>query len=144
MNPDEDKDIVVTILRSQVTILRAVRSMAAREGLTIQQFGVLRLLSRLGDVPMSALSEELKVSPPVITGIIDRLEKKSLVKREGSSSDRRMTEIILTENGKKLYRKIQGDYRWTIHESLGRSLTMDEQQTLARLLKKFAREIPDS
>lgn len=138
----ENNDIVVAILRSQVKILRVVRQSASEDGLTIHQFSVLRLLSNRGVLPMSALSDELRVTPPVITGIIDRLEKKGLVNRTGSTGDRRKKEILLTQSGKNLYRKIQESYRWALHESLARSLTPAEQSTLAKLLKKFAREIP--
>ncbi len=137
----EKEDIVVTILRSQVAILRVVKVNVNKESLTMQQFGVLRLLSLRGVLPMSMLSEELKVTPPVITGIVDRLEDKGLVKRSGSASDRRRTDILLIDKGKRVYRKIQADYRLSLQESLRRSLTPAEQETLAELLRKFAREI---
>jgi len=136
-----DRDIVVTILRSQIAVLRVVRSCASRENLTLQQFGVLRLLSLRRILPMNALSGELRVTPPVVTGIVDRLERRGMVKREESSNDRRTTEIVLTGNGKRVYRKIQTNYRWSIQESLGRSLTPAEQKILASLLRRFAREI---
>ena|SRR5271165_1944999 len=137
----ENKDILVTILRAQLSILREVKSSAVKEGHTLQQFAVLRLLSSRGGLPMNTLSEELKVSPPVITGIVDRLEKKGLLKRTTSSVDRRRTDIDLTDDGKKAYRKIQADYRRSLHESLARSLTPEEQETLARLLRRFDGEI---
>jgi DNA-binding MarR family transcriptional regulator len=140
---DQDNlDFVVTILRSQIAILDLVKACAGSEGLTMQQFGVLRLLSLKGPLPMIALSEELKVSPPVITGIIDRLEKKSSVRRKETPADRRMTEIVLTDAGKRLYRKIQTDYRRSLQDSLAKSLTPGEQETLASLLRRVAREIP--
>jgi len=137
----ENKDVVVTILRSQLVILRTLKASAARGDLTMQQFGILRLLSQDGSLPMSSLSEKLRISPPVVTGIIDRLEKKGLVKRTANSVDRRRTEIVLIDKGKIVYRKIQADYRRSLHESLGRSLTLEEQETLARLLRKFVKEI---
>ena len=90
---------------------------------------------------MNALGEELIVSPPVITGIIDRLETKGLVKREGSSTDRRKIEIVLTEDGKRAYRKVRESYRYSLRESLARSLVPAEQETLALLLARFAKEI---
>ena len=91
---------------------------------------------------MKALSDELRVTPPVITGIVDRLEEKGLVKRTRTSQDRRTTEIALKESGKSEYRKIQAGYRSSIHESLQRSLLPVEQETLAKLLKRFVRAIP--
>jgi DNA-binding MarR family transcriptional regulator len=95
------EDFLASILRSQLRVLRAVRIIAATEDLTLQQFGVLRILSQRGLAAMNVLGDELMVRPPVITGIIDRLEMKGFVKREESSSDRRKTEIMLTDGGKK-------------------------------------------
>ncbi len=140
-NEQENQDILVTILRSQILIFRVVKASAATEGLTIQQFGVLRILSLRGALPMNALGEELMVRPPVITGIVDRLEAKGLVKRTGDSSDRRKTEILLNDEGKKVYRKVRGDYATSLHGSLQRSLTLVEQERLAGLLRKFVAEI---
>ena len=133
----EKEDIVVTILRSQVAILRVVKVNVNKESLTMQQFGVLRLLSLRGVLPMSMLSEELKVTPPVITGIVDRLEDKGLVKRSGSASDRRRTDILLIDKGKRVYRKIQADYRLSLQESLRRSLTPAEQKHSLNFLESL-------
>lgn len=136
------QDFLATILRSQVRLLRAVRASAASEGLTLQQFGTLRFLFQRGEgVPMNSLCDELMVSPPVITGIVDRLEAKGFVKRHESPDDRRKTEIILTNDGDKAYRKVRENYRLSLRAALGRALTLGEQETLARLLVKFAQEI---
>jgi DNA-binding MarR family transcriptional regulator len=136
------EDFLSSILRSQLRVLRAVRAIAASEDLTLQQFGVLRILSqREGVASMNVLGDELMVKPPVITGIIDRLETKGLVKREESTTDRRKTEIVLTDVGKKAHRKIREDYRHSLRESLARSLTPAEQENLARLMARFVEEI---
>jgi DNA-binding MarR family transcriptional regulator len=137
----EKQDVLVTILRSQLAVLRVVRLSAAKEDLTTQQFGILRLLALRGALSMNVLSEELLVSPPVITGIVDRLESKDLVKRIGSTDDRRRTEVMLSASGKKVYDRTREKYRSSLQEALGRSLSRTEQETLARLLAKFAGEI---
>lgn len=135
-------DFLTSILRSQIRVLKAVKASAAKDGLTLQQFSVLRFLSQAGPVPMNALVDELIVSPPVITGIVDRLETKGLVKRRESSIDRRRVDIALTDMGIRAHRRVRESYRLLLREALGRSLTQSEQETLARLLRKFSREIP--
>jgi DNA-binding MarR family transcriptional regulator len=137
----ESQDILSAILRSELQVLRLVRASAAKEDLTMQQFGTLRLLALRGTITMNVLSEELRVSPPVVTGIIDRLERKALVKRKENSSDRRKTEIVLTNKGEKVYEWIRTDYRLLLQRSLKGSLTKMEQQTLAGLLSKFTSKI---
>ena len=135
-------DFLTSILRSQVRVLKVARASAASQGLTLQQFSVLRFLLLRGTVPMNALGDELMVSPPVITGIVDRLEAKGLVKRLASSADRRRIDVSLTDNGSKAHSRVREGYRVPLREALGKSLSHSEQETLAELLARFSREIP--
>jgi DNA-binding MarR family transcriptional regulator len=113
---------------------------AAKDDLTLQQFSVLRVLARVGPMPMGRLSEELRVSPPNITGVVDRLERKELVTRTSSARDRRMKEIKLTSRGTEVYEKVRRGYSEDLQGSLD-SLTAEEQEILAQLLRKLTREI---
>jgi len=132
--------VLLAILSSERAIIRAMTASAAEEDITLQQFSVLGVLSRLGAVPMSRLSEELRVSPPNITGVVDRLEKKELVKRETNPGDRRKREIKLTEKGAGLYERVREGYSDSLQASL-EALTPDEQETLSKLLRKMVKEI---
>ncbi|MDA4115904.1 MAG: MarR family transcriptional regulator [Thaumarchaeota archaeon] len=132
--------VLLALLSSERAILRAMTESAAQADITLQQFSVLGVLSRLGPVPMSRLGEELRVTPPNITGVVDRLEKKELVKRESSSKDRRRKEIRLTTRGAALYERVRVGYSESLQESLD-AFTQEEQETLAKLLKKLAKEI---
>ncbi|HUK75880.1 MAG TPA: MarR family transcriptional regulator [Nitrososphaerales archaeon] len=132
--------VLLAILSSERAIIRAMTESAAKADITLQQYSVLGVLSRLGPVPMNRLSEELRVTPPNITGVVDRLEKKELVKREGSSKDRRRKEIRLTAKGAGLYERVRVGYSESLQESLD-AFTAEEQETLAKLLKKLAKEM---
>jgi DNA-binding MarR family transcriptional regulator len=138
---ETQQEIVSTILRAQVLMLRRLRASTLKEGLTIQQFGVLRLLCQRGSLTMITLSKELAVTPPVVTGIVDRLEEKKFVRRTWSASDRRKVGMELTSSGRKAYIGISEEYRRSTEESLRKSLTSAEQKTLANLLGKFVKEI---
>ncbi|MFO7884114.1 MAG: MarR family transcriptional regulator [Desulfobacteraceae bacterium] len=73
-------------------------------GLTGSQCRLLRVLSDFGDLSSAQLSRKLYVTPANITGIIDRLEKKELVKRLMKQKDRRISHISLSEKGQALAR----------------------------------------
>jgi DNA-binding MarR family transcriptional regulator len=137
---DRRSGILLTILGSERAILRAMTASAAKDDLTLQQFSVLRVLARAGTMPMGKLSEELRVTPPNITGVVDRLERKELVTRTGSARDRRMKEIKLTPRGTEVYEKVRRGYSEDLQGSLD-SLTPEEQEILAQLLRKLTREI---
>ncbi|MCL4731110.1 MAG: MarR family transcriptional regulator [Planctomycetes bacterium] len=68
---------------------------------TMPQFDVLAQLARAEDgLTFSALSEKLLVTAGNLTGIVDRLEKLELVRRETTPRDRRQIFIRLTPRGK--------------------------------------------
>jgi DNA-binding MarR family transcriptional regulator len=132
--------VLLTILSSERAILRAMTASAAKEEITLPQFSVLGVLARAGPVPMSRLSTELRVTPPNITGVVDRLEKKELVKRLASPGDRRKKEIRLTAKGESVYERVRKGYSESIQKSLD-ALTREEQEILAKLLRKLRNEI---
>ncbi len=134
---------LLTILSSQRVIRGAMAASAEKEGLTLQQFSLMGVLSRRGRVPMNALSKELRVTPPNITGVVDRLEAKGLVKRVADPADRRRKGIQMTERGTVQYEKVRTGYSGPLQESLD-TLTPEEQEILVNLLRKFVGAIAQS
>ena len=49
---------------------------------------------------------DLDVDPAAITRLFDRLEAKGLVRRERSTSDRRVVHLVLTEAGREVAEKV--------------------------------------
>jgi DNA-binding MarR family transcriptional regulator len=70
-----------------------------RMGLKVMEMRVLHYLHKEGPSTMSALSSDLDVTGPWITGLVDELEKRNLVTKERSSTDRRVVNVALTEEG---------------------------------------------
>jgi DNA-binding MarR family transcriptional regulator len=73
-------------------------------GLAPQQAGALRALAE--PVPMGNLAEALHCDSSNVTGIIDRLEARGLVRRESAPGDRRVKMLVLTEEGESLRQAI--------------------------------------
>ncbi|MFI1235538.1 MarR family winged helix-turn-helix transcriptional regulator [Nocardia salmonicida] len=74
---------------------------AASENLTASQGKTLTVLRR-GPVTMRALADNLACDASNVTGIINRLEKRDLVRRETSASDRRVTNLVITPEGERV------------------------------------------
>ena len=53
-------------------------------------------------LPTSSIGEKLKQVGGTLTGVIDRMEERGLVRRERNMQDRRVWRIWLTDDGKKL------------------------------------------
>ncbi len=76
----------------------------SRVGISFLDYRILRYLTESGQVPMARLADFLMVTQGHITGVIDLLESRGLVKRLRSSEDRRVINIELTESGSKIER----------------------------------------
>ena len=109
MIPENEK-VIKDIVWSVRRLVRAVdldsQKISRQYGLTGSQSSVLRNLLKYGPTSSAGLSRMLYVTPSNITGVIDRLEKKTLVERVRKAGDRRVALIRLTESGEELSTKL--------------------------------------
>ncbi|MFF0744143.1 MarR family winged helix-turn-helix transcriptional regulator [Streptomyces sp. NPDC004111] len=94
---------------------------AATVGLTPSQAKALSVL-RGAPAPMRALATTLACDASNITGIVDRLEKRELVRREPSATDRRVKNVVLTALGEETIDTV----RARMHGTLGALDTLDD------------------
>lgn len=113
-----------------------ITEMLSGEGLTQPQFHVLRIAAKSGGTSIREISDEMLVTPANMTGIIDRLESRGLIRRGSRKEDRRAKIIGLTPRGRALQEKVAAKYSDFIQKSL-RVLTNDEQKTLSDILVKL-------
>ncbi len=76
-----------------------VPSVAAEFELSPMQAHVLRLLEPDAPLPMRSLARTLCCDASNVTGIVDRLEERGLVRRQESAADRRMKMLVVTKRG---------------------------------------------
>jgi len=79
----------------------------AELGLTTAQLRVLFLVRESPGVTAGALAQRLNVTPPTISGIVDRLVKLGLIRREDDESDRRLVRNMLTDKGDSACRRME-------------------------------------
>lgn len=72
------------------------KSLAQRFGLTGPQLIILRELSEFGEVPVGELARAISLSQATVTGILDRLEKRKLVRRRRDKADKRRVLVRTT------------------------------------------------
>jgi len=96
------KDIVWALRRIVSLINLDSKRMVKRFGVTGPQGLVIKSLHALAEAqPSAALSRYLNMTPSNMTGIVDRLEEKNLVRRTRKQGDRRTHLIELTEKGRE-------------------------------------------
>ncbi len=136
---------LVQLLRAADTVWDASRAFFARWDLSPSQFNVLNLL---GDIPggmsQTKLSRQLVMHRSNVTGLVDRLEKRRLVRRETVDADRRAYRVVLTPEGVRLLREVLPGYFEGVGQVCGHlserratELTADLQQ-IARSAERIA------
>jgi len=71
--------------------------------LTFPQLSVISMLEKRGEQKVSKLSEKMGLSNSTVSGILDRLEQKDIIKRERTEDDRRVVKISLTKKSQKFF-----------------------------------------
>jgi DNA-binding MarR family transcriptional regulator len=100
------KEIVGAIRKFVRAVSLDAYKMSKQYDLTGPQSSVLRTLVKYGPLASASLSRRLYVTPANITGIVDRLEKRGLVKRVRKEGDRRVALIEMTESGDELSKSL--------------------------------------
>ncbi|WP_398920312.1 MarR family winged helix-turn-helix transcriptional regulator [Streptomyces sp. I6] len=108
---------------------------AASENLTASQGKTLTVL-RQGPAAMRALAETMACDASNVTGIVDRLEKRGLVRREAGASDRRVKNVVLTAEGEHVTDAIRAKMR-TTRDGLERLGDEDRERLYALLERVF-------
>lgn len=110
----------------------------AELGLTTAQLRVLFLLRESPGVTAGELASRLAVTPPTISGIVDRLVKLDLVRREDDPNDRRLVRNHLTAEGEQRCSKLEeGGDQFTRRILV--EMDDEELDALLRGLRAFAR-----
>ncbi len=89
------------------------------------QLNCLLSLYENGPLPPSQIAKHIMVKSSTVTGIVDRLEQKDLVKRFRNSPDRRIITIELTDSGKNLAKNAPPPIQQKIIDGL-KKLSEDE------------------
>ena len=73
-----------------------------KHSISAAQLNCLLALFENGSLPPSQIAKHMLVKSSTVTGVVDRLEQKGLVRRVRNSPDRRIVTIELTEAGHQL------------------------------------------
>ena len=119
---------------------RAVEAHALRSidalGICRSDFAILEVLLHKGPQPIHAIGKKILLTSGSLTTAVDRLEKKGLVERSWEHADRRVCEVHLTPEGRRLIARAFRDHAATL-ESVAAGLATGERAQLLGLLKKL-------
>ena len=111
------------LLQAREAVMAHTRPSLREHGLSDQQWRVLRVLGEHGMVETGRVAREAYIVGPSLTGVLARMERDGLVRRERDPADQRRTVIEATARGRKLVDKlsttIEQHYQW-LEKSLGK------------------------
>jgi len=110
-------------------------TLAAEFELSTAQCHVLHLMEPERPIPMGRLAEALACDASNVTGLVDRLESRGLIRRLPSAGDRRVKVLELTAAGSRL-RSTLFERMTAPTQSLDR-LSPEDQRALIKLLKRL-------
>ena len=127
------EDILVALRK----IIRAVdlnsRVLVQKFGITGPQLVVLRKLARHNQMTIGSLAEDISLSNATVTGIVDRLERRELVRKDRDTVDRRRVFVHLTEKGRQLLESTPPVLQEQFLEQLGALDTWEQNLILSSL-----------
>jgi DNA-binding MarR family transcriptional regulator len=102
--PSARQEAFLAILRTADVLRRRIAQVLEPYDVTPQQYNVLRILRGAGPagLPTLAIGERLVEETPGMTRLLDRMEAKTLVRRERCKADRRQVLCYITAAGLKI------------------------------------------
>jgi DNA-binding MarR family transcriptional regulator len=87
------------------TLSRPIEALIEKGGLTGPQQSAMQVLVQSVGLSLKDLSKELRLAHSTVSGIVDRLEKQGLVKRQTDEADRRVAKLVVTDPVRKFMRE---------------------------------------
>lgn len=134
-----DLDAVLTwnVVRVARFVGNRLADRLADQGLNPIQFGVLAFLAQEGEMTTAAIARSVLLRPQSTAPLLDGLERRGLIQRDGSRSRGRPNPAYITEAGRRLLDRVWG-IAIGANDLSDAGLTDDESRELNRLLLKIA------
>jgi DNA-binding MarR family transcriptional regulator len=112
---------LLQLLRTAETLWNASRVFFDRWDLGPSQFNLLNVLSGFPKgLSQTELSRTLIMHRSNVTGLVDRLEGRGLLRRESCADDRRANRVLLTTKGQELLDEVLPHYYAAAEQVWGR------------------------
>ncbi len=113
------------------------KRMHASLGITGPQRLVVRVVGRFPNISAGQLSDILHLDPSTLTGVLQRLERRRLIKRKSDPKDGRRIRLVLSAAGHKLDVVAAGTVEATVKDAL-RGLSLSKVAAARDVLAAIA------
>jgi homoprotocatechuate degradation regulator HpaR len=131
------RNLARLLLQARESLMARTRPSLREQGLSDQQWRVLRVLGEHGTVETGRVAREAYILGPSLTGVLARMERDGLIRRERDPSDQRRTVIEATPKGLKMVARlsdsVEAHYQW-LEKSLGKQKLAQLYELLDQLI----------
>ena len=110
-------------------------------GITSPQMSIIRIINNNASVPsLSEITQEAGVHITTAEELVDKLQKRKIVKKQRNNKDRRVVGVILTAKGKKILQEAPLGGIFQFYQSLQKISDKEAQQiynALRKVVKLF-------
>jgi DNA-binding MarR family transcriptional regulator len=111
--------------------------------LSAPQVHLLLSLGHDGPLTMGVLARRAAVTEKTVTGLVDRMERDGLVRRERHETDRRVVQVRLTRAGTALHRRLDAGFLEKLTAVLG-LLDAADRRHLFHIMEKLISKLEDA
>jgi len=137
---DYKDDPYLSLLRPLVEAYLAFSRVGSRHiqslGLTPGQFDVIAELEGTQGLTCAQLSDQTLTTKGTLTGVLDRLERKGIIRRGHVRGDRRATRVQLTPKGVDVFQAVFPVHAEFMRPFFAQALNASEVQVAKRLLRR--------
>ncbi len=126
------EELLESLVRTSFTVMAALTRIAAEHDLSLTQLRTLAIL-RDREPTMAELAAFLGLERSSVSGLMDRAERRGLVRRTTSAADARAVQVSLTAEGHGLAARL-GDQAATLLAPMTGRLSAAQQKRLSGLL----------
>jgi DNA-binding MarR family transcriptional regulator len=132
----------LTLLRVASDVIENLDACLARHDLLQGRWWVLILLMREENLTASpsVLADKAGVTRATMTGLLDSLERSSLIERIANPDDRRMLNVKLTEKGQQRLDEVMPDYYARVAQVM-HDLSEKDRALLIEMLQKVGSRV---
>lgn len=138
VTPFAHRNLPRLLLQARESVMAHTRPGLREHGLSDQQWRVLRVLGEHGTVETGRVAREAFILGPSLTGVLARMERDGLIRRERDPADQRRTVVEATPKGLKLVQKlsrtVEAHYEW-MEKSLGKQKLAELYQLLDQVIE---------
>jgi DNA-binding MarR family transcriptional regulator len=119
---------------------RALELKLSEYSITSSQYTVIDVLGKYNGISLTELGRILDFDNPTITGIINRMARAKLIRRNRDRNDRRIIKVYLTQKGKELH-SILPQIAEDVNKKAVENFTKIEKYSILNLSKRLYKNL---